>query len=111
MAIFVLFLIYLDKKHVQHYFATQFGHLSAKVAPGNGTNIDFDDSGKFFKFCFYSFDIMLLMTSQLRYTWSVGISFVMVGQRRVVAIPWYHFHECGVLINKFPEGDHSDPPW
>ena len=35
LAIFELFLIYLDKKHVQLYFATEFGNLSAKCAPEN----------------------------------------------------------------------------
>ena len=44
---FVLFLIYLDKKYVQLYFATQFGHLSAKFAPENAKNVDFDDFCKF----------------------------------------------------------------
>ena len=27
----------------------------------------------------------------------------------VLANPWYHFYERGVLNNEFPEGDHSDP--
>ena len=35
LAFFVLFLIYLDKKHSQVYFATQFGNLSAKFALEN----------------------------------------------------------------------------
>ena len=35
LAIYVLFPIYLYKKYVQLYFATQFGQLSAKFAPEN----------------------------------------------------------------------------
>ena len=35
---FVLFLVYLDKKHVQLYFVTQFGHLGAKFAQENAKN-------------------------------------------------------------------------
>ena len=44
------------------------------------------------------------MTSQLQHTWSVGTLFGMVGERTVLTITWYHFYECGVLNNEFPEG-------
>ena len=44
IVIFILFLIYLDKKHVQLYFTTQYGHLSAKFAPKNvqKKNVEFE---------------------------------------------------------------------
>ena len=46
--IFVHFLVYLDKKNVQLYFATQFGRLSAKFAPENAPQkVDFNDLCKF----------------------------------------------------------------
>ena len=72
---FVPFLIYLDKKHVQLYFAAQFDHLSAKFAPEiPQKNVNFDD------FCnFRYFDVTSLLTSQLRHIWSFGTLFGMVG--------------------------------
>ena len=73
LAIFVLFLIYLDKKHVQLYFATQFGHLSAKFAPENAKKKKKKKKKKR-----RYFDITSLMTPQLRHTWSVGTLFDIV---------------------------------
>ena len=58
LAIFILFRIYLDRQHVQLYFAIQFGHLCAKFASENVKKTSFVN--------FRYLDITSLMTSQLR---------------------------------------------
>ena len=70
------YIFYLDKKHVQLYFATQFGHLNAKFAPENAKKKPLILT-IFVNFRY--FDISSLMTSQLQHTWSVGTLFGMIG--------------------------------